>query len=153
MKHDAAKMDAVFGNVAESVSSVSRWREQATPPPEVKSWDRNPVVLKRKGVVEEYFDVAAMGEALGRRGVTIRSWEEKGFLPKAWYRTKPPRPFKNTGKVIAGRRLYTRQQIEAVIAAAKVSRVYDPADSRIADWPEFTRLVRAAWSALWASSI
>lgn len=137
---DLDKLDAIFG-----MEQISKWREALTPPSEPQSWDRAPIVMKVKGVEREFFEIGALAEALGRRAVTIRSWEDKGIFPKPRYRTKPPRPSAK-GKVTLGRRLYTRAQIEAVVAAAKVSKVYDPSDTHVADWAEFTRLVRTAWA-------
>lgn len=153
MKADAAKLDAVFGDVVSDLDHVSNWRKPKTPPSETVRWDRNPVVGKRDGELFEFFTIGALAEALGRKTVTIRSWEVKKIFPKAEHREKPPPTAKLPDKVSKGRRLYTRQQIEAAVAAAKASGVYDPSNAASANWAEFTRLVRTAWAVLRSPSI
>lgn len=140
------KLDAVFG-----VESISKWREQQTPsPPEERTWDKHPITKKVKGVPQEFFRIGALAAALGRQTVTIRKWERLGIIPKADYQTKPPvlkrsdRP-PLPGKAVRGKRLYSRAQIEGVVAAARATRVYDLRDAASADWHEFTRLVQAIW--------
>jgi hypothetical protein len=141
------KLDAVFG-----VQQIAAWREPPTPPPDptTRHWDRHPVMMKVKGVEREFFEIGALAAALGRKTVTIRKWEAERLIPRPRYRKKPPqvqdaRKMPLPGKTLQGRRLYTRAQIEAVIAAARAARVYDPRDVANADWAEFRRLVHAAW--------
>jgi len=141
-------MDKVFGNVVSSIDSVSKWREKKTPLPETKMWDRNPVIMKRKGVLCEFFTIGALAEALGRQTGTIRAWEDKKIIPLAPFREPAPPTANLPERVAKGRRLYTHQQIEAAIAAAKASGVYETSNALSANWPEFTRLVRLAWSTL-----
>lgn len=142
---DVAKLDKVFGPVVPAIEQVSNWRKHKTPSLEPVRWDHSPVIKKTKGVEREFFLIGALAEALGRKAVTIRSWEDhKGFpVPNA--KTKPPAP-SNNGRLTAGRRLYTRAEIEAAVAAAKATGVYDPTDSP--NWAEFVRLVKMAWAAL-----
>lgn len=73
-----------------------------------KPWDRNPRLLKVNGVEMEFFTIGALAEAINRRPVTIRSWETKGVIPKARYRTP------SVGDQ-PGRRLYTRHQVEGMV--------------------------------------
>ena len=40
----------------------------------------------------EFFDIGALAEALGRKPVTIRSWEDKKIIPKACTADEPPAP-------------------------------------------------------------
>lgn len=142
-------LDAVFGGAAlTSIEQVSKWREPPTPPAEERPWDRNPVQVKYRGELREFFTIGALAAALHRNPVTIRSWERKRWFPPAYYREVAPPSANLPERVSKGRRLYSRQQIEAVIAAAKVAKVYDPADSRIANWSEFTRLVWLVWTSL-----
>jgi hypothetical protein len=89
---------------------------RVTPPSEPdteKPWDRSPRVLTVKGVETEFFTVGALAEAINRRPVTIRSWEQKGIIPKARYRTGGEMP----------RRLYTRAQVEGMIALCAKHRI------------------------------
>src|SRR5262245_7891056 len=144
------KLDAIFG--ATSIDQINQWRELSAPPAEVVPWDRSPVVVKVEGVIHEYFEIGAIAAALGRKTVTIRSWETKKIIPKAPYRL-PPRPGTLPDRTAKGRRLWGRAHIEAVVAAAHATGVYDPANAPNANWAEFTRLVRAAWAELRRGSI
>jgi hypothetical protein len=141
------KLAAVFG-----IEQIATWREQpaSAAPPEARAWDRRPITKTVKGVKREFFLVGALAAALGRSTVTIRAWEAEGIIPKVRWRTKapvlkrsdrPPLP----GKAVTGKRLYSREQIEATVAAARATRVYDLRDVASADWHEFARLVHAAW--------
>ena len=58
--------------------------------------------------------------------------------------SQPPIP----GKVAAGRRLYTRAQIEAVIEAAHEAGVPRKVKAPPSDWKLFTALVVRSWKAL-----
>jgi hypothetical protein len=56
-----------------------------------------------------------LAEALHRRPITIRTWIRKHWLPEAWHRTEPiPRT-----RGDAGRRLWTAEQINAIVAIAQ----------------------------------
>lgn len=112
--------------------------EEEAPP----EWDTEPRFYFLGGQRQEFFNVGALATALGRKAVTIRSWEDKGILPKSKYRTPPPKKG-IAGKATLGRRLYTRAQIEAVLEAAKVTGVLDGSPN--VDWKQFATLVWEAW--------
>ena len=116
-------------------------KEQA--PPAGDEWDRKPIFKRLNGVTTEFFTIGHLATALNRRPVTIRSWEDKKILPMSRYRDRAPKGEQVPGKKAAGKRLYTRQQIEVVIAAAQESGVM--ASSRDANWPLFTRRVVDGW--------
>lgn len=88
---------------------------------EMDSWDK--AAYKRYYPIEdggediEFFTMGALAEALNRRPVTMRLWESKGWLPTPSYRTP-------SNGAIAGKRLYTRDQIEGIIKIAKEEGVY-----------------------------
>lgn len=109
-------------------------------------WDEKPLCYLVQGVETEFFFIGHLAAALGRTPVTVRSWEQKGWLPLSKYRTPAPA----TGipdKAVAGRRLYTRAMVEIVIAAATQCRVLHD-NARNADWPSFTSAVLAGWKKL-----
>lgn len=64
-----------------------------------------------KGRATVMFPIGALAKALGRDATTIRSWEQKGWLPK---------PVSRGAEMGHGghRRLYTAVQIERLVAAA-----------------------------------
>jgi hypothetical protein len=75
---------------------------------DVPDWDDKPRVVTMGGKTVEFFTIGQLALALNRRPVTIRSWEAKGAIPLARYRTPAI-----GGK--EGRRLYTRRQVEGLV--------------------------------------
>ncbi len=69
------------------------------------------------GQPQTFYTVGAIALALGKTAVTIRSWEAKGWLPKAKFRTPPPRKEQIPGKAIKGKRLYSKDQIMFIVEA------------------------------------
>lgn len=70
-----------------------------------------------EGVLRRFYTVGALASILERSSVTIRSWEAKGWLPRAKYRSPPPVKEQIPGREPIGRRLYTQEQVECVIDA------------------------------------
>ena len=125
----------------------SKPRRSAAPPPvdeDRPTWGTKPLVRVLNGKEVEFFKLGDLAAALGRRPVTIRSWEASGDLPLSRYRTPPPRGQQVPGKAVIGKRLYTRHQIEVVLDAARRSGVFDR--PREADWQMFKRLILDGWS-------
>lgn len=114
-----------------------------------RRWDSKPIKLTRKGVLTDFFTVGDLALALGRRPVTIRSWEDKGWLPRTQLQTRPPERTEALGRKPVGRRLYTRHMVEVVVRAAKVSGVMNyntvKKNQALPDWPRFTNLVLDGW--------
>jgi hypothetical protein len=107
-------------------------------PPE---WAKHPKTIGGN----EFFYVSALAQALNRSVKAIYKWEDNGWLPESRYRTTAKHS-SLPGKAEAGRRLYTREQIEAVVDAAKQTGVYDLNRKTPPDWAKFTRLVVEAWT-------
>jgi hypothetical protein len=84
--------------------------EEKTP----QQWDSKPQVKTLpNGKDVELFTVGALAQALGRPFISIRVWNEKGYLPTPAYRL-PTKKNKN-GEDYKGRRLYSRAMIEAAV--------------------------------------
>ncbi len=78
------------------------------------AWDSKPYKKTLpNGKEVEMFTIGALSKALGRPIVTLYQWMDAGYLPTSPYRL-PDTTGKN-GAVIAGRRLYTRQMVEATV--------------------------------------
>lgn len=88
-----------------------------------ESWDEHPVKYFYNGVEHEFFTIGSLAAALGKSVVTIRSWENKGKIPKSPYTSPPPRRETIPGRVPKGKRLWTRAQIEGIIHIAKQEKV------------------------------
>jgi len=81
---------------------------------QIQPWDSTPkVVTLPNGKDVELFTVGALAQALGRPFITIRVWNEKGYLPTPAYRL-PTKKNKN-GEDHKGRRLYSRAMIETAV--------------------------------------
>lgn len=105
-------------------------------------WDAKPQVRPYKGGYREFFGIGHLAKALRRDAVTMRKWENGGVIPKATYVIK--------GKTANGdRRLYTREQIEAIVCIAEEEGLFDgdPRGIRITD-TRFTERVKEAFEQL-----
>lgn len=110
---------------------------------EDEDWDAHPIKGKIHPVTKqplELFTVGALAKALQRDAVTIRAWIRKGWMPRAVYQTKPV--YGSRGN--AGRRLWTRTQIEGIVAIARDERLLEEHPPRIQQ-TNFTARVIAAW--------
>lgn len=101
-----------------------------------------PTVFRIGGVDKELFTVGQLAKALGRKAITIRMWEQQGWLPKATYRTPPPAGPQIPGKASKGRRLYSVEQLVFLTEAAEKYKIDDPNQS---DWDGFRNHIKQAW--------
>jgi hypothetical protein len=107
---------------------------------EDEPWDSHPLKVWIKGVEYEMFRVGALAKALGRDSVTVRAWMRKGWLPRNSYQTAPVVGSRGN----AARRLWTRAQIEGIVAIAQEEGLLDAKPPRPVD-TSFTPRVIAAW--------
>ncbi len=84
----------------------------------VPVWDEKPIKYMFKGEEREFFTISHLATALGKSVVTIRSWEQKGVIPPTPYRSPQPRGGMLPGKPTKGKRLWTRDQINGILAIA-----------------------------------
>jgi hypothetical protein len=91
------------------------------------------------GAPAKFYTVGALAKALGRSPVTIRSWEAKGWLPAASFRSPPPRSQQIPGKESRGARLYSRHQLEFLVDAFYHFRL-DQVKGH--DWPGFRQHIQ-----------
>lgn len=108
---------------------------------EAESWDAHPVLRHFRGQDDmEFFHIGALAKALGKEPVTIRTWIRKGWLPKAKYSTPGVEGTFNN----AGRRLWTRAQIEGILRIAQEEELLNDWHPDV-DGSRFTERVRAEW--------
>lgn len=95
----------------------------AAPPPDKAVWDSKPLYYNVDGVKQEFFIIGHLAKALGYSVQSIRAWEDKGLLPRSPYRS--PRTAKPVagGRSNKGKRLWTREQIEGILALANKHKV------------------------------
>lgn len=90
------------------------------------------------GVVTRFYGIGALAAALNRKPVTIRSWEAKGWIPQASFRTPAPRAEQVPGKAVKGRRLYSEAQLVFLVEAAMQFAIDDPHEP---NWDGFRKHV------------
>lgn len=91
--------------------------------------------LEYRGEMTDFFTIGALAVALRREPGTLRDWEEMGYLPRAPRRTESDAPTTH-----GRRRLYTRVEIEGLMALAEEEGLYQPG-ARVAatDFPSRAR--------------
>lgn len=87
------------------------------------------------GTIQTFYTIATVAKIFGRKTVTIRAWEDRGELPRPKYRTPKPRG-KHLGSAPAGRRLYTQDQVDFLVALCER---YNMMDHFKADWTGFRK--------------
>lgn len=135
----------------ELYAKLTRGTPVARPTPEIserlafldmlpsKSWNL-------RGVDTQCYTIGSLAKVLDKQPVTIRSWEQKGWLKPPHARSHAPKSrvddqeMKIGDTVIKGRRLYTRQQVEFLINAYEESKLDDP---KKADWSKFRSLLQS----------
>jgi hypothetical protein len=120
-------------------------REMTKPKVNKGQWDANPVKgrIKVNGqrVDLEFFTIGALAKALGRRPNTIRDWIRMGWIPHNTFSTPPILGTRGD----AGRRLWTRRQIEEIRRIAEEENIMTTYKPDIRN-SKFVQRVREGWS-------
>lgn len=88
------------------------------------------------GVPQKFYTVGSLAKVLNRSTVTIRSWESKGWIPPASFRTPTPNGEQAPGKAVRGRRLYSEAQLVFLVEAAMTYKIDHPKEH---NWDGFRR--------------
>jgi len=96
-------------------------------------WDAKPRKIRFRGEEREFFTVGQLALALGRRPVTIRTWERNKVIPNATFQI----PGKD-GDPRGLRRLYSREQVEGLVKIAEEEGLLR-GDYRAIQETDFTR--------------
>jgi|SRR5215467_5243459 len=110
---------------------------------EERPWDYKPVEVWVNGVKYDMFRIGALAKALNRDPITIRAWIRKRWLPGNHFQTK--QVYGSLGN--AGRRLWTRDQIEFIVSLAEQEGLFKEKPPYVKD-TQFTRRIFAAWPIL-----
>lgn len=98
-------------------------RERKLVPVDTPLWDAKPVYYLVGGERREFFLIGALAKALDYSVQSIRAWEAAGLLPVTPFRSpRTKRPVAG-GKSNKGKRLWTRTQIDGILALARKHRV------------------------------
>lgn len=110
-------LDDVFSDLDKYYPGSKRQRRAATEESPVgrrtDAWDARPIIKMHRGEETEFFMLGSFAQALGKSTVTMRLWERKAYIPKSPYRL--PSNAAPDGRVIPGKRVFTRDLIEAAI--------------------------------------
>jgi hypothetical protein len=144
-------IDATFANLDTYYPGSKRKRREPKAQeiqPEVH-WDSKPYVKTLpNGKDIEMFTVGALAQALGRPFISVRVWNENGYLPKSPYRL-PTKKNKN-GEDHKGRRLYSRAMIEV---AVELFGKFGVLHTKRIEWSlhqQLTKEIAEAWSQILA---
>lgn len=123
---------------------VRRGVQEVEEEEEAPVWDTDPRFYRVKGTDREFFPISALATALRRKPGTLRKWEDRGYLPQARYRA-PVSP-KTDSRYQT--RLYTRPQIEGLIAIATEEGLMEPAKKMRIDQTRFPQRAQKLFAAL-----
>ncbi len=102
-------------------------------------------VYKINGEEVRMFTIGALARALNRQPITIRSWENKGWIPKANFRKQAPRNRVNiliSDIATKGDRLYSVSQVDFLIECVERFNLSDKVHG---NWTGFRNHVKANW--------
>lgn len=99
-------------------------------------------IFRIKGEEVEMFTIGELARAIGRKPVTVRMWESRGWIPRSNYRTPTPKGSQIPGRPVKGRRLYTRTQVEFL---AKAVTLFPLDDKKVNHWDKFRDYVKKNW--------
>lgn len=85
--------------------------------------------------VKTFYTIRTIANIFGRKPVTIRSWEDKGIIPRPKFRTPAPRG-SHLGAEPKGRRLYTQDQVDYLVTLCER---YGMLVANKADWDGFKK--------------
>lgn len=105
-------------------------------PPEVLPVEGKKFTVGNREV--ELFTISQLATALNRKAVTIRKWEQEGVIPKATY-SKPGKDKDVRGR----RRMYSREQVEAMIVIAQQEKILHDLHKRISTTQFKTKVLAA----------
>jgi hypothetical protein len=121
---------------------VSEQRAEAkeNAPWDARPWSKHVRFSDGREMDLEMFPIGALAKALHRDSVTLRAWIRKGWLPKAKYLTPPVAGTRGN----AGRRLWSRAQVEGIVSIAQEEGLLNDSPPRI-QRTKFTERVMATW--------
>lgn len=122
-----------------------RGTARAVPEPVLPGWYDNPQIKRLHGQDVEMFTVGALAKAINKSVYSVRLYEDNGYIPATPYRL-PSREI--NGSTRKGRRLYTRQMIEAVVDIFAANGVLDAPRIEWRDYPNLPREIAEKWRLL-----
>jgi hypothetical protein len=100
---------------------INRGKKKAAEDTQV--WSAKPKEYAINGVPGLFYDIGDLAKALGYSVQSIRAWEAAGLFPQAPFRGPRTKAPVAAGTTTIGRRLWTREHVEAILRAAKKHKV------------------------------
>jgi hypothetical protein len=100
------------------------------------------------GTPRELYTIGSVAKILGRSAVTLRKWESKGWIPAPTYRTSKASGAELLNTDRKGYRLYSREQVEVLLAALTLSNLMgerNPSWQDANNWVSFINHTKANW--------
>lgn len=120
----------LFAKVFSDELPGKRERSTGALPKEPEPWDTHPLRKMIYGKEVEFFAVGQLGMALGLKPGTVRSWEDKGWIPRPPLRGPKPNWAGLPNKSLKGRRLWTRDMVVGIVRIAHEEKVIGPRKGR-----------------------
>jgi hypothetical protein len=140
--------DELFKQIFEEGTPLPGGRAPAVgerPPVQRAEWYSNPIVKTINGRAFDFYTIGQLAEALGLKPVTVRKWETMGWLPRPLVHTPPPK-WNLPGKRPAGKRLWTRGQVEGIVRIAREEGMLQAAHLVPSDKSAFTQRIVALFN-------
>lgn len=109
-------------------------------------WQDKYFVKNIKGEEVKVYAVGALADALGVSTPAIRAWIRKGYIPQSPYRL--PSNMVVQGEKVAGRRLYTREYIDAAVEVFRRNGVLGQTRILWSKHPNVSIEVLEAWQGI-----
>lgn len=91
--------------------------------PDRPVWDEKPVKYMVGGEVREFYLISHVAMALDYSVQSVRSWEDRGLLPRTPYRSPKTKGKPQAAGSHKGKRLWTREQVEGIVRLARRHQV------------------------------
>jgi hypothetical protein len=105
-------------------------------------------LIEIDGELRDFYTIGSFARIVGRSHKTVRSWEDKGWLPKATYRSSKASGHPTVNKKNRGYRLYSREQVQVVYKALEVNGLLGGRTNAWREshrWVNFIDYVKANW--------
>lgn len=107
------------------------------------SWQDRAVTKSIHGSERPMYTIGALAQALGKSEKSVRLWTTKGYFPNAPYRM--PAVVGSDGVKRAGRRLYTKEMVEAAVVAFERRGLLDSPRIEWSRHPDLAHELLESW--------
>lgn len=148
------KFDEIFSELDDYYPGSKRKRRDPAPEKivEANSWEKN--AFKKtlpNGNTVDMYTLGSLALALGRSVKTLRFWIDEGKLPTSPYRL--PNKIGSNGKEYAGRRLYSKDMVDATVELFQKYRLMGKDRVEWSNYRNLTTEIAEAWDKIRANEM